>query len=152
MQLERSLKVEMASCIAAAQARSVLAKTIRAFRGLIVQVRRTLVELGLEPAPIPSKPEGSIALWFAEVTGWIGSLRERPRQVLRTEGEHVVNLVGSLILTRMHCFAPNFPFAQIFERFGDDTDRRAAEETSRAAVARVVALLLQWVFCRAPGA
>jgi hypothetical protein len=65
------------------------------------------------------------------------------------KGEHVVNLVGSLILTRVHRFALNFPCARIFERFGDNTDGRAAEETARAAVAGVVAQLLQWVSHRA---
>jgi hypothetical protein len=69
----------------------------------------------------------------------IGSLLVRLRQVLWTEGEHVVSLVGNLILTRVQCFAPNFPFAQIFERFGDDAAGRAAEETVQAVVAEVVA-------------
>jgi hypothetical protein len=72
-----------------------------------------LAALGLEPPLIPSEPEGSIALWFAEVTGRIGSLSERLRQVLQTEGEHVVNLVGNLILMRVHRFAPNFPFTRM---------------------------------------
>jgi hypothetical protein len=105
-----------------------------------------------QPPPIPFKPEGSIALWFAEVIGRIGSLPERLRQVLRMEGEHVVNLVGNLILTRVHRFSPNFPFARIFERFGNDANGRAAEETARAAVAGVVAQLLQRVSRRAPRA
>jgi hypothetical protein len=71
------------------------------------QVRPALATLGLEPPLIPSKLEGSIALWFAKVTKWIGSLPERLRQVLWIEGEHVVNLVGNLILMRMHRFAPD---------------------------------------------
>jgi hypothetical protein len=95
--------------------------------------------LGLEPPPIPSEPEGSIALWFVEVTGWIGSLPKRLGQVLRMEGENIVNLVGNLILTCVHRFAPNFPFTRIFQRFGDDATGRAAEETAQAAVAGLVA-------------
>jgi hypothetical protein len=110
MQLERGLENEMTSSIVAAQAKSALAETIRAFRGLAVQVRPTLVMLGLEPLPIPSEPEGSVALCFWEIIGQISSLPERLRQVLWTEGEHVVNLVGNLILTRMHHFTPNFLF------------------------------------------
>jgi hypothetical protein len=150
MQLERGLENEMTSSTVAAQAKSALAETIRAFRvgdrsklnGLTVQVRPTLAMLGLEPPPIPSEPEGSVALWFLEITGWIGSLPLRLRQVLRMEGEHAINLVGNLILTRVHRFAPNFLFARIFERLGDDMARRVAEETAQAAVAVVVALLL----------
>jgi hypothetical protein len=61
-------------------------------------------------------------------------------------------LVGNLILTCVHRFAPNFPFAQTFKRFGDDAAGRAAEETTQAVVAEVVAHLLQWVNCRMPGA
>jgi hypothetical protein len=140
-QLERALENEAASSLAAAQANSVLVGTIRAFRGLTVQVRPTLETLELEPPPIPSEPEGSIALWFVEVTERISSLPERLGQVLRMEGEHIVNLVGNLILTRVYRFAPNFPFTWIFERFGDDATGRAAEETVQAVVAGVVALL-----------
>jgi hypothetical protein len=65
------------------------------------------------------------------------------------EGERVVNLVGNLILTRVHRFAPNFPFARIFERLRDDAAGRAAEET---ALARVVAQLLQRVNRHVPRA
>jgi hypothetical protein len=90
----------------------------------------TLAVLGLEPPPIPSEPEVGIALWFVDVIGRVGSLPERLRQVLQMEGECVVNLVGNLILTSVHRFAPNFPFAQIFERFRDDAAGRAAEETA----------------------
>jgi hypothetical protein len=72
--------------------------------------------------------------------------------VLRTEGEHVVNLVSNLILTRVHRFAPKFSSAWIFERFGDDGDGRAAEATAQAAVAGVVAPLLQRVSCLVPEA
>jgi hypothetical protein len=54
--LERALENEKASSIAAAQDKSALAETIRAFRGLVVQVRPMLAMLGLEPAPIPSEP------------------------------------------------------------------------------------------------
>jgi hypothetical protein len=68
MQLKRALVNKMTSSIAAAQARSTLAETIHAFRGLTVQVRSALATLGLDPALIPSKQEGSIALRFAEVT------------------------------------------------------------------------------------
>jgi hypothetical protein len=53
---------------------------------------------------------------------------------------------------RVHHFAPNFPFAWIFEKLGDDTARRLAEETAQAAVAVVVALLLLRVSCRTPRA
>jgi hypothetical protein len=83
---------------------------MRAFWGLAVQVRPALVTLGLKPPPIPSKPEGSIDLWFREVIGQISSLPEMLVQVLRTEGEHIVNLVGNLILTCVHRLTPNFPF------------------------------------------
>jgi hypothetical protein len=99
--------------------------------------------LGLVPLSIPSEPEGNIALWFVDVTKWIDSLPERLRQVLRTKGEYIVNLVGNLILTRMHCFAPNFLFTRIFKRFSDDVAGRAAEKTTQAVVARVVAHLRQ---------
>jgi hypothetical protein len=95
--------------------------------------------LGLEPPLIPSEPEVSIALWFPEVTEHISSLPGRLGQVLRMEGEHIVNLVGNLILTRVHRFSPNFPFTRIFERFSDDAAARATEETTQAAVAGVVA-------------
>jgi hypothetical protein len=71
--------------------------------------------------------------------------------VLRAEVEDIVNLVGNLILTRVHLFVPNFPFTQIFERFNDDAAGRAAEETAQAAVAGVVAQLLLRVTRRAPG-
>jgi hypothetical protein len=98
--------------------------------------------LGLKLALILSKPDGSIALWFADVIGRIGSLPVRLRQVLQTEVERIVNLVGNLILTRVHRFAP---VTRIFERFGDNATGRAAEETARAAVAEVVAQLLQRV-------
>jgi hypothetical protein len=76
-QLERALENEAASSIAAAHANSALVGTIHAFWGLVVQVRPTLVMLGLEPPSIPSELKGSIALWFVEVTGWISSLPER---------------------------------------------------------------------------
>jgi hypothetical protein len=109
-QLERALENKVASSLAMAQANSVLVSTMRAFQGLAVQVRPALVTLGLKPPPIPSEPEGGIDLWFREVTGWISSLPEMLVQVLRTEGEHIVNLVGNLILTRVHRFTPNFPF------------------------------------------
>jgi hypothetical protein len=85
-----------------------------------------------------------------DVIEQIGSLLERLRQVLQTEGERVVNFVGNLILTRVHSFACNFPFDQIFERFRDDTAKRAAEETDQAAVAGVVSQLLQCVNHRMP--
>jgi hypothetical protein len=78
-QLERALENKPASSLAAAQANSVLAGTIRAFQGLAIQERPALVKLGLEPPPIPSKSEGNIALSFAKVTGRIDSLPERPR-------------------------------------------------------------------------
>jgi hypothetical protein len=58
------------------------------------------------------------------------SLSESLRQVLQTEGEYIVNLVGNLILTHEHRFAPNFPFTRIFERFSDDAAGRAAEDTA----------------------
>jgi hypothetical protein len=61
-QLERALENEAASSLVAAQANSALDGTIHAFQGLAVQVSCALVTLGLEPPPIPSKPEGSIAL------------------------------------------------------------------------------------------
>jgi hypothetical protein len=111
-----------------------------------------LAMLGLEPAPIRSEPQESIAFWFAKVTGQIGSLPEWLRQVLRTDGEHVLNLVGNLILPCVHCFAPNFLFARIFVRFGDNTVGRAAEETAQATVAGVVAELLQRVSRHTRGA
>jgi hypothetical protein len=111
-----------------------------------------LATLGFDPALIPSKQEGSIALRFAEVTQQLSSLPERLRQVLRTEGEHIVNLVGNLILTGVYHFTPNFPFARIFEKFSDEAAGRQAEETTRAAVAEVVAQLLQRVTRRTPGA
>jgi hypothetical protein len=149
--LERALEKEAASSLAVAQANSALVGTIRAFWGLAIQVRPTLVTMGLEPPPIPSELEGSIALWFVEVTRQIYSLPERLGQVLRTEGEHIVNLVGNLILTHVHCFAPNFTFTRIFERFSDDAAGRAAEETAQAAVVGVVAQLQQRVTRRAPG-
>jgi hypothetical protein len=151
-QLERALENEATSSFAVAQANTALVGTIHAFRGLTVQVRPALVTLGLEPPPIPSEQEGSIALWFAEVTRRISSLPERLGQVLRTEGEQIVNLVGNLILTLMHHFTPNFLFTWIFERFGDDAAGRAAEETSQAVVAGVVAQLRQRVSRRAPEA
>jgi hypothetical protein len=94
-QLERALENEAASSLAAAQANSALVGTNRAFRGLAIQVRPTLETLGLEPPLIPSESEGNIALYFAEVTGQIDSLPERLRQVMRTEGEYMVNLVGT---------------------------------------------------------
>jgi hypothetical protein len=151
-QLERALENKVASSLAVAQANSALVGTMRAFPGLAVQVRPALVTLGLKPPPIPSKPEGSIDLWFVEVTGQISSLPERLGQVLRTEGEHIVNLVGNLILTRVHRFTPNFPFTQILETFGDDAVGRAAEETAQATMVGVVAQLQQRVTRRAPGA
>jgi hypothetical protein len=46
-------------------------------------VRPVLETLGLEPPLIPSKSEGSIALWFAEVARRIGSLLEQLREVIR---------------------------------------------------------------------
>jgi hypothetical protein len=125
-QLERALEIETSSSITAAQTRSALAETIHAFRGLTIQVRPTLAALGLEPPLIPSELDGR----FAEVIGWIGSLPKQLRQVLRTEGENVVNLVGKLILMCVHRFAPNFPFMRIFKRFGDDADGRVAKETA----------------------
>jgi hypothetical protein len=67
------------------------------------------------------------------------------------KGERIVSLVGSLILMRVHRFAPNFSFARIFERFGDDATGRAAVETARATVAEVVAQLLQRVSRHMPG-
>jgi hypothetical protein len=75
----------------------------------------------------------------------IGSLPERLRRVLQTEGERIVNLVGNLILKRVHLFAPNFPFAQIFESFRNNAARRSAEETARAAMAGVLTELLKLV-------
>jgi hypothetical protein len=66
--------------------------------------------LGLEPPLIPSESEGNISLWFAEVIGRTDSLLERLRQVLQKDGEYIVNLVGNLILTRVHRFAPKFMF------------------------------------------
>jgi hypothetical protein len=74
-----------------------------------------------------------------EVTCRISSLPKTLWKVLRMEGEHIVNLVGNLILTRVHRFAPSFPFTQIFEIFGDDATGRAAEETTQAVMAGVVA-------------
>jgi hypothetical protein len=106
VQLERALEDKTAASIASAQARAVLAKTIRAFRGLAVQVRPVLATLGLEPPMIPSEQDGSIALWFADIIERIGSLPERLRQVLRTGKECIVYLVGNLILTHMHRIAP----------------------------------------------
>jgi hypothetical protein len=61
------------------------------------------------------------------------------RKVLWTKGERIVNLVGNLILKWVHHFAPNFLFAQIFERFGNDAAARSAEENSEVAIAKVVA-------------
>jgi hypothetical protein len=84
-----------------------------------------------------------------EVIGWIGSLPERLGKVLRTEGEHIVNLVGNLIFTRVHCFAPNFLFTRIFERFSADAAGRSAEEGAQTAVAGVVAQLQRRVTRRA---
>jgi hypothetical protein len=84
--------------------------------------------------------------------GWISSLPKRLGQVLRTEGAHIVNLVGNLILTHVHRFAPSFLFTRIFERFGDDEAGRVVEEINQAAVAGVVAQLRQRVSRRAPGA
>jgi hypothetical protein len=150
-QLERALEDKMASSVALAQARATSADTVRAFQGLTIQVRPTLATLGLKPPLILSEPDGIIALWFADVIRQIGSLPERLRQVLQTEGDRIVNLVGNLILTHMHRFAPNFPIAQIFERFGDDAAERAAEETTQAAVVKVVAQLLQRVNRRMSG-
>jgi hypothetical protein len=98
-QLERALKDKTMTSIALAQARATLTKTVRVFQGLAIQVRPMLEALGLEPPQIPSKPEGHISLWFAYVVGRIGSLPKRLRQVMQIEGEHVVNLVGNLILT-----------------------------------------------------
>jgi hypothetical protein len=72
--------------------------------------------------------------------------------VLQTEGERVANLVGNLILTRVHRFAPNFPFARIFEIFEDDAVGRAAKDTAQAVVAEVVTQLLLRVNRRVPGA
>jgi hypothetical protein len=129
-----------------------LVGTILAFWGLAIQVRPALETLGLELPPIPSESEGNIALWFAEVTGRIDSLPERLRQVLRMEGEYIVNLVGNLILTSVHRFTPNFPFTRIFERFSDDMAGRATEETAQAAVAGVVTQLLLRVTHRTTGA
>jgi hypothetical protein len=108
--------------------------------------------LGFEPPLIPSKSEGNIALWFTEVIGRTDSLPERLRQVLQKDEEYIVNLVGNLILTRVHRFTPKFLFTRIFERFSDDAARRAAEETARAVVAGVVAQRRQRVTYRAPGA
>jgi hypothetical protein len=61
-------------------------------------------------------------------------------------------MVGYTILPWVHRFAPNFPFAPIFERFRNDVAERAAEEDSRAMVARVIALLLERVNRHTPGA
>jgi hypothetical protein len=94
--------------------------------------------LGLEPPPIPYELEGNISLWFAEVIRRIDSL--------------LVNLVGNLIFTHVHHFAPNFPFTPIFERFSDDAAMRTAEETAQVVVAGVVAQLRLWITCRAPRA
>jgi hypothetical protein len=115
-------------------------------------VRPALEVLDLEPPPIPSAGQGDIALWHVDVVGWIGSLPERLRQVFWTEGERIVNLVGNVILTRVHYFVPNFPFAQIFERFGSDSARWAAEEASKAAVAEVLAKLQERVSRHVPRA
>jgi hypothetical protein len=87
-----------------------------------------------------------------EVTGWIGSLPERLAKVLRMEGEHIVNLVGNLVFTRVHRFAPNFPFTRIFERFSADAAGRSAEESAQTAVAGVVAQVQRRVTRRALGA
>jgi hypothetical protein len=111
-QLERALENEAASSLTAAQANLVLVGNIRAFRGLAIQVRPALETMGLELPPIPYESEGNNALWFAEVTGRIDSLLERPRQVLQTEGEYIVNLVGNLILTRVDHFSANFSFTR----------------------------------------
>jgi hypothetical protein len=67
--LERALVDEMAASIALAQARAALDETIHAFRGLAVQVRPAVAMLGLESPQISSEPDGSIALWFADVIG-----------------------------------------------------------------------------------
>jgi hypothetical protein len=101
-------------------------------------MRPTLETLGLEPPPIPYELEGNISLWFVEVIGRIDSL--------------LVNLVGNLIFTRVHHFAPDFPFTPIFERFSDDAAVRTAEETAQAVVAGVVAQLRLWITRRAPRA
>jgi hypothetical protein len=106
-QLKRALENEATSSLAAAQANSALVGIIRAFRGLAIQVRHVLETLGLEPPPIPSNSEGNIALWFVEVTGRIDSLPKRLMQVLQTEGEYTVNMVGNLILMHVHRFAPS---------------------------------------------
>jgi hypothetical protein len=42
-------------------------------------MRSALATLGLEPSLILSGPDGSIALWFADIIGQIGSLPERLR-------------------------------------------------------------------------
>jgi hypothetical protein len=105
----------------------------------------TLEALGLEPPLIPSVPEEDIALWFVDVVGRIGSLLERLRRVLQMQGDHIVNLVGNLILMWVHRFAPNFPFARIFEKFGNNAAGRSAKETARADVAGVVTKLMERV-------
>jgi hypothetical protein len=81
-QLEKALKDETTASVALAQARAMLTDTVRVFRGLAVRVRPMLEALGLEPPCIPSQSEGSIALWFADFIGQIGSLSKRLRQVL----------------------------------------------------------------------
>jgi hypothetical protein len=77
-------------------------ETVKLFRGLAIQVRPALVALGLDPPEIPSVIQGDIALWYVDVVGQISSIPERLKQVLQTEGKHIVNVVGNIILTWVH--------------------------------------------------
>jgi hypothetical protein len=144
--LERALKNEAPFSLVAALAKSAFDDTIRAFRGLVVQVRPVLVMLGLDPPPIPFKSEGSIALWFMEVTGRINSLLERLRQVLRTEGEHIVNLVGNLIL---HACTALPPTSCSHKSLKDLAMTRPGEQQRKLPKPQ---WLRQWVTRCAPGA
>jgi hypothetical protein len=112
----------MVASIARVQDTAVVTETVKVFRGLAIRMRPALDTLGLEPPPVPSTIQGDIAFWYTNIVGKIGSLPERLRQVLRTKGECIVNLVGNIILTWVHHAA-----------------RRSAGETSNAAVAEVVA-------------
>jgi hypothetical protein len=115
-------------------------------------VRPALEALGLKPPTISSAGQGDITLWYMDAIRHIGPLPENLKLVRRTEGERIINLVGNIILTWVHHFSPNFPFARISETLQSDSARRAAEETFRATIAEIVANLQEQVSRRVPRA
>jgi hypothetical protein len=61
------------------------------------------------------------------------------KQRLETEGEHIIEIIGTTILPRVHHLSPIFLFPCLFEGFGESKEGKDAQDTARAAIAHVVA-------------